>query len=540
MTASTKLSFAPAGRGWRVVALAVTLAGALAVIGTHFSFSNTLDEPAHIGAGMEWLAGTHRYDAQHPPLANVAAAIGPYLSGERGLSSSSASDEGSRILGRGAHYQETLAYARLGELPFFLILCAVVWLWGKRLTDERGAAIAVALVVTNPNLLAHAGLATSDIALAATVSAALLAFVEWLDAPHWTSALALGTAVALVASTDYAGFAMLALAFAAIYGMRRRANRGPLWSDVTPWLAWLALLITVATTALVTWAVYGFRFGIIENLPVLVPAADWFRGLASFVTESARSRPAYLFGNRSMNGWWYYYPVALLVKTPLPLFLLAAVGSGAAARGLVRYDSWQRAMPLIACIGIILAAAIVGDDTGVRLMLPVHASMALLGAVAAVELWDHAASSLPARRLVRATVASILGAAVLVPMRTHPDYLAYFNALAGERPELILADSNLDWGQDLYRLGEVMKRMHIDSIAVAYYGSAPLDAAGVRNARPLAAAERPRGWIAASETMLAGVGGDGAYEWLNELQPVGRVGASLVLFYVPPVPRVRR
>jgi hypothetical protein len=173
----------------------------------------------------------------------------------------------------------------------------------------------------------------------------------------------------------------------------------------------------------------------------------------------------------------------------------------------------------------------------VRLALPAYALMALLGAVAAVELWDHAASSIPARRLVRATVAAIIGAAALVPMRTHPDYLSYFNALAGERPERILVDSNLDWGQDLYRLGDVVKRMHIDSIAVAYYGSATLDAAGVRNARPLAAGERPRGWIAASQTMLAGVGGDGAYEWLNELQPFGRVGSSLVLYYWPPPKR---
>ena len=540
MTASTNLSFAPAGRGWRAVALAVTLAGALAVIGTHFSFSNTVDEPAHIGAGIEWLAGTHRYDAQHPPFGDIAAAIGPYLSGERALSTSSgASDEGSRLLGRGAHYQTTLEHARLGEIPIFLLLCAIVWLWGRRLTDERGAAISVILVATNPNVLAYAGLATSDIALAATTCAALFAFVTWLDAPRWTSGLALGAAVALALSTDYGAFAMLAIAFAALYGVRRRANGGPLWSEEPPWLARLALLVTCAVIFLLTWAMYGFRTGVIGDLPLLVPGADWFRGLARFVTDHARNRPAYLFGERSMSGWWYYYPVALLVKTPLPLLLLAIIGSAAAARGLVRYDSWQRASPLVAAIGLLLAIAILGDDTGVRLTLPVQALMALLGAVAAVELWDHAASSIPARRLVRVTVAAIIGAALLVPMRTHPDYLAYFNALAGERPELILVDSNLDSGQDLYRLGDVMRRMHIDSIAVAYYGSATLDAAGVRNARLLAAAERPRGWIAASQTMLAGVGGDRAYEWLNELRPVGRVGASLVLYYVPPVPRRR-
>jgi hypothetical protein len=81
--------------------------------------------------------------------------------------------------------------------------------------------------------------------------------------------------------------------------------------------------------------------------------------------------------------------------------------------------------------------------------------------------------------------------------------------------------------------------MHIESLRVAYYGSAPLDAIGMRNARFLRPTDRPRGWIAVSQTMLAGVGGGGAYEWLNELRPVGRVGSSIVLFYVPPPPPIR-
>jgi hypothetical protein len=142
-------------------------------------------------------------------------------------------------------------------------------------------------------------------------------------------------------------------------------------------------------------------------------------------------------------------------------------------------------------------------------------------------------------RFGRIAVAATLVAAVLVPMRAHPDHLAYFNPIAGDAPERLLVDGNLDAGQDLYRLGVVMKRLHIESIKLAYFGSAPLDAAGVHYARLLRPGERPRGWIAASETMLAGVGGDGAYEWLNELRPLGRVGSSIVLFYVPPPPPIR-
>jgi len=225
--------------------------------------------------------------------------------------------------------------------------------------------------------------------------------------------------------------------------------------------------------------------------------------------------------------------VALLVKTPLPLLLFAVLGGAIAIRSFVRHESVGLTAPVAAVLAIIVAVTINADDSGVRLVLPVFALAAVLGSVAVVELWDRGAARLPGQRLVRATVASILFGAVIVPLRVHPDYLAYFNPIAGDRPELILVDSNLDWGQDLYRLGAVMKRMHIDSIAIAYYGSASFEAAGVRHARPLEAAERPTGWIAASQTMLAGVGGDGAYEWLNELPPVGRVGSSLVLYHVP-------
>ena len=540
VTARSSLSFAPAGRGWRAVALVVTIAAGLAIAGTYLTFSNTNDEPAHIAAGMQWLAGSHAYDAEHPPLARIAAAIGPYLHGDRALGAASSTDEGVRLLGRGAHYRTTLALARLGELPFFFVLCGIVWAWGRRLTDERGGAIAVMLVASNPNILAHGGLATTDLALAATIAVALFAFVCWLDAPRWTTAVSLGGALGLAVTTDYSALAMLALAFPAIYLVRRRATGGPLWGDGPRAHRWLALGVTAGTGAIVAWSVYGFRVGpLIDGVPLFVPASAWFRGLANAATESTTARPGYLFGERSMSGWWYYYPVALVVKTPLSVLMLAILGTAAAVREIVRREP-SDASALVAGGGaLLLAAGIVGDDTGVRLVLPVFALFALLGTAAAVELWDHSVSSVPARRLVRATVVATVGAAMLVPMRTHPDYLAYFNPIAGDRPELVLVDSNLDWGQDLYRLTAVMKRMRIDSVSVAYYGSANLDAAGVRNARLLAAAERPTGWIAASQTMLAGVAGDGAYEWLNELQPVGRVGSSLMLYYVAP-PRVRR
>ena len=538
MTARTSLSFAPDARIWRAVALAITLAGALALAATHYTFSNTNDEPAHIAAGVEWLSGRYDYDPERPPLGRIAAGLGPYLHGERAAAATSPAEDGARILGRGAHYRTTLALARLGELPFFILLCAIVWGWGRRLTDERGAAIAVLLAATNPSLLAHAGLATTDIALAATVAAALLAFAVWLDAPHWAAALSLGAAAALAATADFIALPMLCLALPAIYGVRRRAKGAALWSGAPRGRSLVAIALTIVAAAVTGWAVYGFSIGpVIDGSSVPMLAPGWFRGLLSYLTDTTAARPAFLLGERSADGWWYYYPVALLVKTPLPLLLVAILGATAATREFVRHKAAEPAALLAAMVAVVLVGAIAGEDAGIRLVLPVFAILPLLGAIAAVELWQASGRSVPVQRLVRRAVVATVAAAVIVPLRAHPDYLAYFNPIAGDRPELILVDSNIDWGQDLYRLGAVMKRMRIDSIAVAYYGSASLDAAGVRNARLLSAAERPRGWIAASQTMLAGVAGDGAYEWLNELRPVGRVGSSLVLFYVPPRPR---
>ena len=50
-------------------------------------------------------------------------------------------------------------------------------------------------------------------------------------------------------------------------------------------------------------------------------------------------------------------------------------------------------------------------------------------------------------------------------LAAHPDYLPYFNALAGSNPERIVVDSDLDWGQDLKRLGRRLKELGAPSVA---------------------------------------------------------------------------
>ena len=54
---------------------------------------------------------------------------------------------------------------------------------------------------------------------------------------------------------------------------------------------------------------------------------DWV-GFATQIHHQASGGPSYLFGERRMKGWWYYYLVAVAVKVPLTFWLLAAVRLG--------------------------------------------------------------------------------------------------------------------------------------------------------------------------------------------------------------------
>ena len=117
----------------------------------------------------------------------------------------------------------------------------------------------------------------------------------------------------------------------------------------------------------------------------------------------------------------------------------------------------------------------------------------------------------------------------------HPDYLAHFNLFAGTHPEHILAESDLDWGQDLHRLSLRLKERGITEVAIAYFGTARLEDAGLPDYREFGPWDTATGYIAVSiRNITLEYASDGSYGWLRRLQPIERVGTSILLYYVPP------
>ncbi|MEO6528137.1 MAG: phospholipid carrier-dependent glycosyltransferase [Gemmatimonadaceae bacterium] len=538
MSASTR-SFAMNRGRWRVATALVACMATIAIVATYPVFSQTWDEPATIATGMEWLSeGRYHYEAQHPPLARIASALLPYLRGARSTGNVSMYDEGRTLLGEGAHYRRTLFLARLGMLPFFWLLLAVCAMWGARIGGPPGAALATLFAAANPNLLAHAGIAGTDLAPAAFVAAALFSWMRWREEPSPRRAILFGVAVGLATVTKFSAVAFLGLAIVVGEGVRLRAIILATPENREPWISWRGALAALGAAALTLWAVYRFRVAPLPAGGPPVPAPELLSGIAAFLTHGTGGHPAFLLGEVRLEGWWYYYLVVLAVKTPLPLLALAVVGGVDAVRAR-RRDGWPALAPLAGVVGVLVPSLVTRVDLGVRIVLAFYPFVALLAARGAVVAWSE--SGVRARVAARrAAVTVLVAASAVIPIRAWPDYLAYFNPAAGAHPERVLVDSNLDWGQDLYRLADTVRARRMDSLYIHYFGSANFTAVGLMNLRRLEKDERATGWVAASETFLAGVWSDTSLRWLARREPVARIGPSMRLYHIAPDSAPRR
>ena len=523
-------------RHGRTIAVALVLFASIRIVATYTVFSHTYDEPAHIACGMEWLdKGVYRWEPQHPPLARVATALGPYLLGTRcqntpNVDLDSMTHEGLAILYYGHHYDLTLELARLGVLPFFWIACLVVYWWGRRYFSGSVAVAAVFLFSFLPPVLAHAGLATTDMALTAFLGAAFLTGLIWVEHPT------LGRAALFGAST---GLAMLSK-FSTLAFFPAGVGLALAWYIATerPKLAWLlsaakkripSLGLAVLIACLLMWAGYRFSFR-------KVPAPELFQGIQDVMRHNAEGHPGFLLGERSNTGFWYFYPVVIAVKTPIAFLLLLAGGVTLAVR---KREWFRRAGPPLAfSAGIMVVGLFTHINIGVRHILPVYIGLSLLAAAAAIDWLE----------LGRARKGILIAVAVLVvwlagsSLLSHPDYLAYFNEFAGGEPEKILVDSDLDWGQDVKRLATRLHEVGAQQLTWVplqvtdfekEFGFPPIDMhMDVLHPSP--------GWNAVSMTVLKqrrlGLWDSypGVTVWPDRIKPTEKVGKSIGLWYFPP------
>ncbi|HVZ34563.1 MAG TPA: glycosyltransferase family 39 protein [Polyangiaceae bacterium] len=596
MSAQSMAAVGAEGRAerWRWGIYAATilfvLLGCLCVDHTRRALSLTFDEPNHLAAGLEWWQfGTYRQWSENPPLARISVAALPFAGGMRlpapdqwdpsRTRSSRIWVVGRDLLYGGAGFEANLGRARLGTFPFYLLLLAAVWALAGGRQRPIAALIAVGLTSTLPALIGHAALATTDVAFTAALLWAVLALWCWFEHPSPRRSVALGAALGLPLLTKFSVLGFFPCVVLGFVVARRMAHLPARPLEGGAALGAAALLRRAALAclagALITWSGYRFSVGRIDTLPWRVgrvhvvpamgersalehllfeaplPMPELFHGLL-FLAEHGKERStSYLFGELSDQGFLWFYPAALSVKTPLPFSMLLWIGSGWLAAKRRTPSSWPALGLLLACAGILALAAERRIGFGIRHVLVVL-PLASVAMARVSEHWRREAFGVR-RALVTLCIAALVLSQAGIALAAGDTALGYVNAFAARDPGGALLDSDLDWGQDLFALRRELRARGIRRLSIAFFGTARLCEHGLPQLDPLGPGRETTGWVAISEnfyrqrnyyTLLHDpCDPDSWYDpaeippepfaWLRRYRPVSILGTSIRLYCIP-------
>ncbi len=538
------------------------------------------DEPCHVASGMKWL-DQHDYtlDAVHPPLARDAIALPLYLFGERfpkfraqdTVINGYCTELGNAILSDGGHYRRNLFLARAGILPFLCLAALSVFIWASQEFGTSAGCVSTFLFLTLPSVLAFSGLAYTDLPTMCTQFVGLFAFAVWLKKPTTGHTLLLGIAGGLALSSKLTSFLYLPLAGAAMLLLKFWFAREEI--KVFKTRGAVSLVGAACISLVLLWGSYSFSTGHLQEplgvlptstpsfshlpFPVksvfqelvrvnpVIPAPDLIRAVIIAELMNKHTPDSYLLGDMKPGGWWYFFPVALALKTPIPFSILAILGLLNAIR-LAGQGRWSTLMPAVAVAAIFIATMFVTLRVGTRHILVVLPLISVLAGGGASLLWR-----IPGVRPVwgRLALCLLLAWHATASIRAQNDFLAYFNELAPKDPsEALVKGCDLDCGQDVFRLSQELRARGVTHVGMGIWSSADLALVGLPPLDILQPHKPVSGWVAVSlravktgQVVFCQNGHmlpDEEYPhdtlaWLEKYRPVAHVGKTILLYDIP-------
>jgi len=514
--------------------------------------SATYDEPVYIAAGYSYVeTGDFRLKQDAPPLvatlSGLALRFGTYLGNQVFLDTSSRLWSGSteyrfaeQFFAKAADPHRTLQIARLPVVLVGTALALYVFLFGRRLWGGYAALLPLFLFCIDPNMIAHSRTVSNDAALAAFFFIAHYYLYRLITEGRTANLIALSIAVALTTVAKFSGlliFPSLALVggFAYLFPgllpvlppsggvavQRRRIVR----------IGALTALTCTLATVLVISVLYQSTSGV----------ERYIAGVKSIYTNGVPNFQFYLLGSFSPRPSPYYYPVAILLKTPdatIVLWSLAVLSVFVPGSRPLR-GAWI-------LLPVALVMAVSSQDLvnlGLRRVLLVYPFLFLwIGerSVRIWEVWSPVVIGRPIRWLAPVGLALLVLTGVFSAVRIHPYQLAYFNSWSGgpAAAHRYLDDSNIDWGQDLPGLAEWQARHGVRPLALWYFGTDDPASYGI-DWRPLSDEEllQPRhAAYAISVNFLIALKlraletSHAEFDWLARYRPAATIGHSINIY----------
>jgi 4-amino-4-deoxy-L-arabinose transferase-like glycosyltransferase len=536
--------------------------------------SLTVDEPVHLSSGLRRLEeGRFDLNRGNPPLVGTVAALPvlfaqPKVDWHRAPHSADVAED--FVAANGARSFWLITLGRMACIPFSILAACVCFRWARELYGAASGFLALTLWCFCPEAIAHGQLITGDMAATALGFAAFYAFWKWLQKPSLERSAVAGMALGLAELAKYV-CVVLYLLWPLLWVVWRLLR--PRATPRRPWLreAAYGLFIVVLSTYIIN---FGYLFsgsfqpleqfhvgtrllehltvapGItrwVAELPVPLPA-DYVGGIDE-IQQVAESRPlSYLCGEFRPDGWWYAYLCELGVKLPLgTLNLLGLACVVFLAKGYNR--DWRTEVLVLLVIASLLCFVTCSNTVmTVRYVLPVLPFLLL---------WVSKSGQAFSKndRLVSVLVVACLSWSVLSSLWIYPHSLSYFNEVTGGplKGHEWLADSHIDWGQDLFYLKAwLAKHPEAKPLHLAYFGRVDPRLAGIEyslpNFDPAGTVSDERadspGWYAISVNLLRGLvwpvpDGKGGMktitsEYLNLLhfRPVAMAGYSICIFHI--------
>jgi hypothetical protein len=439
--------------------------------------SATYDEQYHIANGIYFLrTGDPGLIPAHPPLIEVLATL-PLLANPdlvvplRDSASSAVSnlEYSDQLLWRlNPNGRSIVARTRLPIIGLTLLLAVTVYAWTRELFGPIPALLALTLLSFDPNILAHGNLTTNDIGVTCFATLALYTFWRWMSRPTAARAVIAGLTLGLAQVSKFSAVYLIpALIIILVTDRMGKSTTAASRLHLKPTLRYLIIIAIAAYCAI--WLAYGFNVGTLKGYPF--PAREYLTGLQAAKSLVAGGKDSFLWGAWSPTGWWYYFPVAFAVKTPIPTLILI----GASCVFVYRRGTWRSTLPLVIPVVIYFALSLASPfNIGYRHLLPILPCLFIFTSQLALVDWK---TSRPGSTIVAAMVIWLIIASLLI----FPRYLTFFNEIAGgpDNGYKILVDSNLDWGQELIGLREYMTQENIPSVKLSYHGTADPMAYGV-------------------------------------------------------------
>lgn len=441
---------------------------------------------------------------------------------------------GNRLMyGRQNDADALLFWGRFMQALVTLATGLLVFLWARSLSNVAGGLLALVAWCFNPVALAYGHLVITDPGIALMLPLAAWMFARFLESPGVRTASLAGLTLGAALLTKFTAIillptfgVMLALAWWRGCSIREVPIRKFIGNLLlVGGVAWAAVLLLYAphwSPAPPLAAEDAQRLRVPEwfiGMRWLLIPREYFKGLTLVLLHVDRGHHSYFLGQWLDKGFWYYYPIAILIKTPVALLMLILIASVLALRR-VRQWRFGEATPLIAAF-VFLGCAMTNNATiGIRHILPIYP---LLAVVIGVEFGRM--------NLRRQVIGWILAAwLVATAFLAHSDYIAYFNEIVGgpAHGQDYLVDS--DFGQGFKRLKRWMGQnriahIYLDSTgtpAQIHYLGIPCDLVTATQASKLG-----EGYLIVSASRL--VSPD--YSWLRATRkPVARIGHTLFVY----------